>query len=166
MVVLLLVFLALIYDMGRGIIPNRLLLTGASIGLIMEFCSAGLEGVITGLLRLILSITVLFVLFLSRAMGAGDVKLYSLISIYIGMRRSLCVFVISIFLSGIYIIISTIIRFNSVKVVHNLAFTFSNFFISSSYKKKSDRTYYSCVGFHTIKMTPYILIAVVLVLYQ
>lgn len=165
MVLLFLIFLALFYDVGRGIIPNKLLLTGMCIGLIMECYSAGPEGVITGLLRFIVSIIVLFVLFLTRAMGAGDVKLYSLISIYIGMRRSLWVFIVSILLAGIYIIISTIIRFNSINVVHNLATTVSNFVISGSYKKKSDGTSHSFAGVHTIKMTPYILTAVVIVLY-
>ena len=81
------------------------------------------------------------------------------------MRRSLWVFILSILLSGIYIMISTIIRFNSINVVHNLATTVSNFVISGSNKKKSDGTSHSFVGVHTIKMTPYILTAVVIVLY-
>lgn len=149
--------------MKRGIIPNRLIILGICVGFVCEYVSAGWTGVITAVLRCTVTIVVLFILFVTRAMGAGDIKLYSLISIYMGLIRGIWVFSVSVLIAGFYIIISTIIRFNSINVVHILASTVSNFVMSGNYKK-NNRTSYGLMKVHTIKMTPFILGAVVLVL--
>ena len=154
--------IALYHDIRYGIIPNRLILLGACLGLAVEYATTGLEGAIRGVLDCLVIITLLFVLFVTKAMGAGDIKLYSVISIFMGMKNALIVFVISIFLAGIYIIISTIIHFNSINVVQGLATTISNFVSTGNIKKKSNIKKISYVGLHRIKMTPYILMGVVI----
>ena len=155
--------IALYHDLRYGIIPNRLILLGACLGLAVEYATTGLEGAIRGVLDCLVIITLLFVLFVTKAMGAGDIKLYSLISIYMGMKDALMVFVISIFLAGIYIIISTIIHFNSINVVQGLVTTVSNFVITGNIKRKPNLRRVNNLGYHTIKMTPYILIGLILV---
>lgn len=154
---------ALYHDIRYGIIPNKLIVLGACVGLAVEYATIGWEGAVRGVLNCIATIIILFVLFVSRAMGAGDIKLYSLISIYMGMKDALMVFVISIFLAGIYIIISVIIHFNSINVVQGLVTTVSNFVITGNINKKPNLRRDSNLGYHTIKMTPYILIGLILV---
>lgn len=162
MVLLIPLVIAVYYDIRRGIVPNKLILTGACVGLAIRYTQEGCLGAVRALAGAGLILVVLFVLFLTRAMGAGDIKLYSLIAIYMGIERSLWVFVISIMIAGLSIIFSTIIHFNSFNVVQSLATTVSNFILLGSFK----RAYYAKeneVSMGKIKMTPYIALAVIIV---
>lgn len=163
LILLLPMLIALYHDIRHGIIPNRLIVLGSCLGLAVEYAATGWEGAVRGALSCIVTIAILFVLFVTRAMGAGDIKLYSLISIYMGVKNALIVFIISIFLAGIYIIISTIIHFNSINVVQVLATTVSNFVMTGNVKKKPNFKKDSFVELHTVKMTPYILTGFVIV---
>lgn len=132
------------------------------MGLAVEYVVAGWEGAVRGVLSCIITIAILFVLFVTKAMGAGDIKLYSLISIYMGVKNALIVFILSIFLAGIYIIISTIIHFNSINVVQGLVTTVSNFVITGNTKERTKFAKTGLKELHMIKMTPSILVGFVI----
>lgn len=76
---------AVVTDYERWIIPNRLI----AIGLIQGFLvSAGLNGLRAGLLvslkGCVIPVVALYVLFLCRALGAGDIKLLAVVGTFVG----------------------------------------------------------------------------------
>ncbi len=162
--VLIFVLLALYYDMRYGRIPNRLILIGDFIGVIVQGIYVGWSGVLASLFNCLIIMIVLFILFATKAMGAGDIKLYSLIGIYVGLREGLMIFLTSILTAGLGIIVSTLIHFNSSSVVQSLVTTVSNFVLSGNYKKKETWAEYLEGEMHSVKMTPYIVISTILVL--
>lgn len=76
---------------GRRI-SNRLILTGTGCGILLRILTDGFgrAGVIAA--DLFLPVGLLFILYLFRVLGAGDLKLFSMISSFIGMKE--CFFVI------------------------------------------------------------------------
>ena len=67
-------------DLKSNRISNRLILTGLAGGFIYRIGTEGTSGIVTFLLHIMIPVILLFLLFLMRALGAGDIKLFSLIS--------------------------------------------------------------------------------------
>ncbi len=59
-----------------------MILFGLIIGLIYRICMEGAAGILTFLIQSILPVILLFLLFRMRALGAGDIKLFSLIGCF------------------------------------------------------------------------------------
>lgn len=65
-------------------ISNGYILCGMAMGLISSFIREGVHGILEGLIGGIIPIILLFVLFFIKAMGGGDIKLFSAIGCFIG----------------------------------------------------------------------------------
>lgn len=76
---LLLLLIAVVMDVTTGKISNRLICLGLSTGLFFQIWESGTVGVFLFLLQMILPVILLFLLFLMRGLGAGDIKLFSMI---------------------------------------------------------------------------------------
>lgn len=76
---LLILFIAAILDLRTGRISNELILIGYVIGFTFQLLEMGLIGSIAFLLQAVIPIAVLFILFVTRTLGAGDIKLFSVI---------------------------------------------------------------------------------------
>ncbi len=74
-----LVLIAVGMDLRCMRISNRLILIGFGIALIRRFACEGIIGVVTGIVQISFPVVVLYLLFLIGALGAGDIKLFSLI---------------------------------------------------------------------------------------
>ena len=98
--------LAAIIDIRTGRIPDRLVLAGAAVGLVLAplnaqrgLSSGLLGGIAAGLIMLLLNrIT-------RDGLGLGDAKLFACIGIYLGMEDTLAAMVAAVVLSGIYSLI-------------------------------------------------------------
>lgn len=73
-------FLAAVSDVKTGRISNRLVLTGFCVGLFYRIWEEGPAGIIIFFVHATIPVFVLFLLFLMRVLGAGDIKLFSIIS--------------------------------------------------------------------------------------
>lgn len=60
-------------------ISNRLICMGLFTGLLFQIWESGIQGIFLFLLQIILPVVMLYLLFLMRALGAGDIKLFSVI---------------------------------------------------------------------------------------
>lgn len=74
-----LVLIAVGMDLKYMRISNRLILIGLGIALIRRFFCEGVYGVLTGVFQISFPVIMLYLLFLTGALGAGDIKLFSLI---------------------------------------------------------------------------------------
>lgn len=84
---LILLFLAAVNDIRTSRISNRLILAGFGMGILFRLWEEGPIGIFIFFIHAIVPIIFLFILFLMRVLGAGDIKLFSIISSICGFRE-------------------------------------------------------------------------------
>lgn len=89
-------------DMKKRKIPNVLIVTGWLFSLFFHFLRSGLEGAFKSVVTVLIILATGFLLFLIRAVGAGDIKLCSVIGGIQGMVSCVHILTVSIFLAGIW----------------------------------------------------------------
>lgn len=77
---LLVLVLAAMSDLKSRRISNRLILFGLTGGLIYRIGIEGAPGIVTFFIHISIPVILFYLLFLMRALGAGDIKLFSIIS--------------------------------------------------------------------------------------
>lgn len=88
-----LVVVAVGMDLKSMRISNRLILVGLGISLVRRLLCEGIFGVFTGIFLISLPVILLYLLFLAGALGAGDIKLFSLIGGFVSLKELLwCMF--------------------------------------------------------------------------
>ena len=80
-------------------IPNELILLGGMTGCFASFLLSGTRGMILGILKGIATLLLLYVLYLIRALGAGDIKLFAVMAMYPENTKMQSVVILS-FLTG------------------------------------------------------------------
>lgn len=96
-------------DVRTGKISNRLVMSGLFLGYIRSLSEYGWNGSIYFLIRISIPVLVFYLLFLMHAFGAGDIKLFSVISSCIGLEGLVKVVVFS-FLVGAVFAVCILIR--------------------------------------------------------
>jgi prepilin peptidase CpaA len=87
---------AAVWDWRYWRIPNNLTLPTFALGLLYQILFYGLPGLADAGLGFLCGFGVLFVLWLVGGGGAGDVKLMGALSVWLGLRHTLLVLVVSI----------------------------------------------------------------------
>lgn len=82
-----LVLIAVGMDLKSMRISNRLILVGLGISLVRRFFCEGIAGVFTGMFLISFPVIILYLLFLAGALGAGDIKLFSLIGGFVSFKE-------------------------------------------------------------------------------
>lgn len=82
-----LIMIAVGMDVKSMRISNRLILIGLGISFIQRLCSEGIFGVFTGVFLISFPVVLLYLLFLAGALGAGDIKLFSLIGGFVNFKE-------------------------------------------------------------------------------
>lgn len=86
-------FVAVLWDFYKGKIPNILILSAAVAGVIHLNCNYGMEAVLFHIPGILLPLILLFPLYKIGTLGAGDIKLFSLLGIYFSfMETVVCIF--------------------------------------------------------------------------
>lgn len=80
------VLIAVGMDLKYMRISNRLILIGLGMALIQRFFCEGIRGVLTGICQISFPVIVLYLLFLIGALGAGDIKLFSVIGGFVNFK--------------------------------------------------------------------------------
>ncbi len=70
-------------DMVRTKVSNRLILLGLFIGLVFRIFGEGKTGILIYALHISIPVVVLYLLFQLHALGAGDIKLFSVIGAFV-----------------------------------------------------------------------------------
>ena len=83
---LLLLIMAVWMDIRTNKISNRLIGFGLFLGYIRNFEEYGWDGSIHFLIQISLPVLVFYLFFLMHVLGAGDIKLFSVISSCIGLK--------------------------------------------------------------------------------
>lgn len=83
-IIFLIVILAMWTDRGHYRINNSYLLIGSTLGFFINIKINGLHGFLNSLLGLLFPMIILFILFVLRMLGAGDIKLFATIGAIMG----------------------------------------------------------------------------------
>lgn len=89
-------------------ISNRIILSGILTGLIINFHEVGWYGIIQCFCGVVTPVILLFLLFLFKVLGAGDIKLFSVIGSFLGITFVLQSIVLSFFIAAILSVIHLI----------------------------------------------------------
>lgn len=80
-------------DIRTTKISNRLILAGLAVGLSFRIWGSGGTGIFTFLVNISIPVILLYLLFLKHALGAGDIKLFSVAGGFLESRELLLVIV-------------------------------------------------------------------------
>ena len=82
-------------DMTQTRISNRLIVSGLIIGFFFRLVSEGFSGVFIYIVNIFIPVIFLFLLFQMRALGAGDIKLFSMLGAFISTEQLLKLMVLA-----------------------------------------------------------------------
>lgn len=82
-------------DLTQTRISNRLIVLGLMIGFVFRLWSEGLVGVFFYVVNISIPVILLFLLFQMRVLGAGDIKLFSMLGTFISTERLLKLMVLA-----------------------------------------------------------------------
>lgn len=92
---------AFVHDVRSMRIPNYLTFSGTVAGLLAALALHGIEGIWLSFCSAVLIFIILFLLFLVRGVGAGDVKLFTAIGAIAGFHFSIYVLMYSVLYAGV-----------------------------------------------------------------
>lgn len=96
---------AFIVDVKYYKVPNWLSAGGVLVGILLHLAMDGIDGLIFSFLGLLVAGGIFMLLYVFKAIGAGDVKLFAAIGATVGMRMVLYMMMYSIIVAGILAII-------------------------------------------------------------
>ncbi|MFZ0933106.1 MAG: A24 family peptidase [Bryobacteraceae bacterium] len=120
-----LLLVAAVYDVRFRRIPNWITVTGVAAGLALNTFLFGLPGVWLSLRGLGLGFGAYFVLYVIRAMGAGDVKLMAAVGAMVGWEDWFGIFVVTAILGGVMALILALSHGRIKKTLWNVGFILS-----------------------------------------
>ena len=121
-IVLLLLAIAVVFDVKSHRIPNWLVFSGALVGLAYHALSSYGMGAMASVQGLAVGLAAFMPLYLIRAMGAGDVKLMAMVGAYLGPASAFGA-VLTVFIAGGVLSMAAAIRNRALpRLVENLRF--------------------------------------------
>ena len=107
-IIYVLVIIACVMDITQRRISNRLILTGLCIGLIRRCVLHGIIGIAEVVFLSFFPIIVLYLLFLMGILGAGDIKLFSLIGVFLNLKELVMCMVYAFLVAGIFSLVKLV----------------------------------------------------------
>lgn len=92
-------------DLKERKIPNKITFTGILIGVLFNFITGGVSGLLQSVFGLFFGLLIFFLPFAMGGMGAGDVKLMGAIGALMGWRFTVMTALYSAFVGGIMVLI-------------------------------------------------------------
>jgi len=126
-----LLFLAARADVRTGKVSNRLIVQGLFLGFIRNLGECGWNGSFHFLLQVSVPVFMFYLFYLMHALGAGDIKLFSVVSSCIGLRGLVNVIVYSFLVGAVF---SIVLLARNKNLYSRLAY-FSNYVRTALYTK-------------------------------
>ncbi|MUK87041.1 prepilin peptidase [Ornithinibacillus sp. L9] len=104
-ILFLFLIIAFIIDVRSHKIPNWLTAGGMVVGILFHLIYGGIDGLIFSFLGLLVAGGIFLILYVFKALGAGDVKLFAAIGAIVGVQMVLYMMMYSIIVAGLIAII-------------------------------------------------------------
>ncbi len=102
--------LAVLFDARDYKIPNQLICAGYIAGLFVNLWLYQLPGSIIFIVNALVPLLITYLLFWIGGLGAGDVKIFSVLSTLVGVKVTIRVMIISIFVAAAVILLISIYK--------------------------------------------------------
>lgn len=122
--ILVILALALYYDLRENKIKNLLTLPAAFVGLGLNFWDQGWNGLLASVQGWLIPTLLLFVLYYINVMGAGDIKLFAALGAIMGLSFALESFVYTVFIGGVIAVVLLVVRGQFVSKMYRVALYF------------------------------------------
>jgi len=99
------VLIAVGMDLRSMKISNRLILVGIVLSLIRRLFCEGIGGIFTGIFLISFPVIFLYLLFLAGALGAGDIKLFSLIGGFVNLKELMWCIVFAFIFAAVFSVV-------------------------------------------------------------
>ena len=93
---------AVVSDLRFGKVSNRLILSGCFLSILFRGIQGGASQIVWALPNMFFPVIILFLFFLCGALGAGDIKLFSVIGGFFTFQRLVAAMVCSFFLGAVW----------------------------------------------------------------
>ncbi|MDE3197618.1 MAG: prepilin peptidase [Acidobacteriota bacterium] len=134
-----LVLIAAVSDFRTRRIPNWLTLPGVCAGLVANTVLSGVPGLKSSLEGLAMGLGIYLLLYIVRAMGAGDAKLMAALGSILGPRDWFFIFLASSIVGGIFAVILMIRKGRAKETLRNSAFIATELAqMRAPYERRSD----------------------------
>lgn len=103
---------AMLFDLRSYRVPNKIILIGLVISFGIGLTEEGIHGVIQWGIGILAPLGILSLCYLFHVIGAGDIKLFSVIGSFLGIDQLIRIMVLAFFIGGIMSLIQ-LIRFRN-----------------------------------------------------
>lgn len=111
LVLIALLISAVYMDMIQTRISNRLIVLGLVSGCFFRFMTEGSKGIFFCFVNISIPVILLYLLFQMRALGAGDIKLFSMIGTFISTQQLLKLMGLAFLVGALFGIVKIMYRF-------------------------------------------------------
>ena len=125
-ILLILCLTAAVMDMITLKVNNSLIITGCLTGLFYSFHENGIHSLALSLLGALIPVLLLFIPFILKLFGAGDIKLFSMIGVFLGPSDILLAILYAFLAGAIIGTLKYIISFNE-RGPHKIPFALPTF---------------------------------------
>ena len=102
---------AVYMDMTRTIISNRLVIVGFILGLVLRIFGEGRAGILVYIVNISSPVILLYLLFHLRALGAGDIKLFSMVGVFVSTEQLLQIMVMAFLTGAVFGVIKLLYKY-------------------------------------------------------
>lgn len=116
LLLLVLICHAVYTDMTLTIIRNRLIVAGLLFGLIFQIIQEGKIGILVYIVNISIPVVLLYLLFQLHALGAGDIKLFSMIGAFVSTEQLLQIGILSFLIGAVFGAVKLLYRYFTVGI--------------------------------------------------
>ena len=120
-------------DIKENKIKNKYLLIALILGLVMSTLTNGIVGAKDSLLGIIIPFLILFIFFVMRMLGAGDIKLFCTIGSIMGLNFVINNIMYTVFSTGIVIIVKLIVSKELFKIFKGTYYYFKSMILGRNF---------------------------------
>ncbi|WP_235849031.1 MULTISPECIES: A24 family peptidase [Bacillaceae] len=104
------IIIAFYTDVTKSLLPNWLTMSGILVGFIYHLISDGLNGLLFSIIGMAVGGGILMLMYIFKALGAGDVKLFAAIGSITGLQFTLYAMMYSILFAGLIGVIILLVK--------------------------------------------------------
>lgn len=142
MIILLVIMsMAVITDIRFYKIPNSYILIGTVIGFAVRFTQEGFMGILIACISAVILFSFLLPFFMIHGIGAGDIKLFCMMAVYMDMKRTVQCFLMTFIIAALMSIMKMLWTGVFIQRILKLFYYMQAMYLTQSYREYEQKEY-------------------------